>query len=432
MRRKGLLTGMMLVSVAVFLSLVLSVVRASEMDQDAVAVNTAVHTVQDDWEHPGTHVNQTGLDYVALDLDGAVRLRTREGLSETIYAAVRHRDTILDLTDGEMVVGKLIIYNDSVAGWQSQKKHVLIVLSAGMLLQCLLCAAYLWYLERAMIRPFDQLRDFATRVAGGNLDIPLAMDRQNLFGAFTESFDLMRSELKRARLAEAQANESRKELVAKLSHDIRTPVASIRAAAEVGAALTSDARTKENYSQILYKADQISALVNELFSATLEELAQLPVYAVDMESGEVAELLKSADYLHCARIPDLPECLLCADRLRLQQVFDNIFANAYKYAGGGRPSVRDAICRIGVTACREDAFLVVGIEDSGGGVDAKELPLLKEKFWRGSNCGGVEGAGLGLFLSDYFMREMHGELTVANGEHGLLVQVRVPLSGVTD
>lgn len=95
----------------------------------------------------------------------------------------------------------------------------------------------------------------------GNLDLPLEMDRQNLFGAFTESFDLMRSELKKARLAEAKANAEKKELVAKLSHDIKTPVASIKAAAEVGLALSETERMKENYTQIIRKADQINGLI---------------------------------------------------------------------------------------------------------------------------------------------------------------------------
>ena len=60
----------------------------------------------------------------------------------------------------------------------------------------------------------------------------------------------MRSELKKARLAEAKANESKKELVAKLSHDIKTPVASIKAVSEVGIALAGNEKDKGNYGQI--------------------------------------------------------------------------------------------------------------------------------------------------------------------------------------
>ena len=78
---------------------------------------------------------------------------------------------------------------------------------------------------------------------------------------------------------------------------------------------------------------------------------------------------------------------------------------------------------------RESRFLAVAIEDCGGGVDAEELPLLKEKFRRGSNARNREGAGLGLYISDYFMREMGGELLVENGEDGLRVTVVICQSG---
>ncbi len=85
--------------------------------------------------------------------------------------------------------------------------------------------------------------------------------------------------------------------------------------------------------------------------------------------------------------------------------------------------------RIEVIVCRRGAYLSVSIEDYGGGVKEEELPFLKEKFRRGSNQTGVEGAGLGLYISDYFMREMKGELAAANGSHGLVVTVSIPLSG---
>ncbi len=401
--------------------------------QDAVAVNTAVHSVLEDWDRPGTHVNQTNSDYVVLDRAGEVRFRTREGLSETIHEAVVHRDTILGLTKDGNAVGTLIFYNDSADALQAKKKAAVAVLASVIVLQLLTAVWYTLWLERVVIRPFQKLRQFAVRVAGGNLDIPLTMDRHNLFGAFTESFDLMRTELKNARIAEAKANESKKELVAKLSHDIRTPVASIRAVAEVGAARAADRKTGENYIQILHKADQISGLVNNLFTATLEELSQLPVTTAEFDSRELTELLSGADYLHCAEIPAVPDCLLCADRLRLQQVFDNIFANAYKYAGitGQKTEMGESgkNGRIEVIVCRRGAYLSVSIEDYGGGVKEEELPFLKEKFRRGSNQTGVEGAGLGLYISDYFMREMKGELAAANGSHGLVVTVSIPLSG---
>lgn len=419
MKRKTFLTGLLLTFVVEIGALFFYTFRHMDSTQDAVQVNEALHSVQADWDTIEEHENRTGLDYVVLDMDGTVLYKTKAALSESINSAVIHRDTILDVQVDDLIVGRIIIYNSSEQIIQVWKRNIIIVLLFCIFLQGAACTIYFIYLNRTIAVPFQKLKGFAQRIAGGDLDIPLEMDRQNLFGAFTESFDIMRSELKRARMAEAEANESKKELVAKLSHDIKTPVASIKAASEVGMALTDNERLQDNYTQIIHKADQINTLITNLFSATLEELRQLSVTPEDMQSREVKTLLENADYLHRAAIPDIPDCILSADRLRLQQVFDNIFANAYKYAGTD----------IGVVIYKESSRLAVSIEDHGGGVSAEELPLIKEKFKRGSNAKNIEGAGLGLYISDYFMKEMHGELVIENGEKGLKVTVIIPLSG---
>lgn len=421
MKKRIFLVSLLLVFLAEFAVLIIFAGQDTDSLQDAVLVNEAVQSVQMDWDRIECHKNQTGLDYVVIDMDGAVLFGTRRGLSESINEAVIHRDTVLDIRVDDLAVGKIIIYNDTARQLQRRKQEAVFVLLAGMLLQCALCAGYYIYLNRVMIKPFQKLKGFAERIAGGNLDIPLEMDRHNLFGAFTESFDIMRSELKKARKAEAKANADKKELVAKLSHDIKTPVASIKAASEVGAALTENERQKDNYAQIIHKADQINTLITNLFTATLEELKQLTVTPADIESRDIGELLHNADYLRRTVIPDIPECMIYADKLRLQQVFDNIFANSYKYAG----------TNIETAVYMDNSRLAVSIEDYGGGVSGDEVLIIKEKFRRGSNAENIEGAGLGLYISDYFMKEMNGELTVENGKEGLRVTAVISLSGNT-
>ncbi len=393
----------------------------ASLPQDTVAVNEVLKRLEGNWPGLDKTPVYNGLDYVVLDETGRVLCRTAQGLSESVSAATAHRDTILDIRQGEKTVGKLIVYNRADAVYERRKRTLALAVVVIMLLQATAVGGYSAYIRKNVLQPFYKLKDFARRVAGGNLDIPLEMDRQNIFGPFTESFDLMRSELKRARLAEAQANAAKKELVAELSHDIKTPVASITAASEVGLALADSPRLRDNYTQIIRKADQINTLVTNLFTATLEELEQLSVILTDMESGELSQMLENADYLHRSAIPAvtaIPPCLLCADRLRLQQVFDNIYANSYKYAGTD----------IALAIAREGSRLIIAMEDFGGGVSPQELPFLKEKFRRGSNAETVEGAGLGLYISDYFMRKMGGKLSLENGVGGLKVSVEVPLS----
>ena len=419
MKRQAFLIGALIVLIAEIITLTVFAVQTPDFSQDTVAVNEVMQSVTADFNALEQHKNITDLDYVVLDENSNLVYKTKSGLSESVNAAISHRDTILDITINDSVVGKVIIYNDGAQTLQSQKQTAIIVLSVAIAVQGGIFIGYAVYMNFTIIRPFRKLKGFAERVACGNLDIPLEMDRQNLFGAFTESFDIMRSELKKARIAEAQAQQSKNELVAKLSHDIKTPVASIKAVSEVGLAVTDNEKDKANYTQIIGKADQINTLVTNLFTATLEELQQLTVTPTSIDSKQVITMLENADYMHRAAVPDMPECLVYADRLRLQQVLDNIFANSYKYAK------TDII----VTAQKADNYIVIGIEDYGGGVLPEELPVLKEKFKRGSNARNTEGAGLGLYISDYFMREMQGELNIENGEHGLKVTVVLALSG---
>ena len=419
MKKSFVLAALTLCFAAEMAVLLLFTVQGVSSRQDAVAVNEVFHAVQNDWGNMESHCNQTALDYVVLDMEGEVLFRTKSGLSESVNQAVIHRDTILDVYDSGIAEGKLLIYNDTEELLLSGKRTAFLCLEIFMIVQMGVCAWYIAYLERSVLRPFQKMKDFARRVAGGNLDIPLEMDRHNLFGAFTESFDIMRTELKKARKAEAEANIAKKELVAKLSHDIKTPVASIKAVSEVGLAVAANEKDRANYTQIIGKADQINTLVTNLFTATLEELQQLAVAPANIESGRIGTMLENADYLHRATIQGIPECLVYADSLRLQQVFDNIFANSYKYAK----------TEINVTARKTETSVDVVIEDFGGGVLEEELLVIKEKFKRGSNSANTEGAGLGLYISDYFMKEMGGGLNVENGAHGLKVTVTLRLSG---
>ncbi len=420
MKKRLFLVGFILVFVAEITALIIFAVKTPDFAQDTVAVNEVVQSVTQDFNALEGHKNATGLNYVVLDGAGNILYKSKEGLSESVNTAIAHRDTVLDIIVDNAVAGKVIIYNDGAQTLLTQKRTAIAVLAAAITVQCGICAVYAVYLYVTIVKPFKKLKGFAERVAGGNLDIPLQMDRHNLFGAFTESFDIMRSELKRARLAEAQANASKKELVAKLSHDIKTPVSSIKAVSEVGLAVTASERDKDNYNSIISKADQINTLVTNLFTATLEELQQITVTPAYIEGNHVKTMIENADYLRRATVPDMPECLVYADGLRLQQVFDNIFANSYKYAKTD----------IAVTAETDEKHLIISIEDFGGGVREEELPVLKEKFKRGSNAANTEGAGLGLYISDYFMKEMGGGLNIENGTRGFKVTVALSYRGV--
>ncbi|MBD5524674.1 MAG: HAMP domain-containing histidine kinase [Lachnospiraceae bacterium] len=202
------------------------------------------------------------------------------------------------------------------------------VIVFGILL-LLLIYAVLVILYLNYIRPFCILREFAAQVAKGNLELALPIRKNNFFGVFTESFDLMRQELKRARESEYQANISKKELIAELSHDIKTPVATIKATCEVMQVTEQKEDTLRKIGVIAGKAEMIDNLVGNMFHATMEELEVLKVEPIEENSLIIPEMFHDFKYYGQITLEnDIPECLLYFDKLRLQQVLDNIINNS--------------------------------------------------------------------------------------------------------
>lgn len=404
MKRSSFLFAVILTFLA---ELVLCFIFYSKIDtisQDTVLVNEVVKSVDQNYGNESAYSSE--LDYVVLDEQGEVVFKTADGLSGSINDAIKHNDTILDL---EKHPGcKILLNNTSSEQVREYKNGIIFSILALSAVQLILIIVYYHYLRKSIIIPFEKLKDFSVRVAGGNLDVPLEMDRKNIFGSFTESFDIMRHELKKARAAEKKANDDKKEMVAKLSHDIKTPVASIKSTSEIGYEMAKEEKVKDYFNMINIKSDQITVLVDNLFNSSVQDITEIPVSPVGIRSNIVYGLIKNSDYLNKASDFEIPECSVFADKLRLQQSFDNIFMNSYKYADTD----------IDVRSYLEEEYLVIEISDKGPGVSEVELPLLKEKYKRGSGAISKDGAGLGLYLTDYFLTNMDGKLELKNREPG--------------
>jgi signal transduction histidine kinase len=388
---------------------------------DVVAVNDIAKSLSEQWESVGQKelpCLNYGLDYAVLDGRGNLLAATKDIQNYDINIAVKNRDTMVDIMDKDKSVGKLIIFNYTEDTLKRDKKGLFFTLEAILFITAAFSLIYTLYINRIIVRPFHKLKVFAQHVAEGNLDLPLTMDRENMFGAFTESFDLMRDELNKARENERLANQSKKELVASLSHDIKTPVASIKAVSEIMQVKSSDEEEKEQFNTIIEKADQINALITNMFNATLEELQELKVTVTEQSSQLIYGLIKKADYYNQVTISGISECIIVVDLLRLSQVIDNIIQNSYKYAGTS----------IEVTSSIQCRYLEITLKDFGKGVSEEEKPLLFHKFYRAGNSEGKSGAGLGLYISKYLMEKMSGEIECENVEDGFVLRLKLLLA----
>lgn len=397
---------------------------SKEIPTHTTEINRCIIRLGDDWDAVSSRSDELitpdeDFDYAVIDNDSNVLIYTRDDVAKSISSATSNYDIIRDIEKDGVVVGKILVHNPKAELAKQTNTKIAVFVGSLIAVTILVFVFYYLYIKKIVIDPFRKLKSFAVRIAGGNLDTPLEMDKGNAFGAFTESFDIMREELKASHDREEKAVKSRKELVAQLSHDIKTPVASIKAMTDV-MSLTATDETKDTIAAISAKADQIDELISNLFHATLEELEQLEVKPEDVNSTDIVKIIKDADYLGKIKKLDIKEAVVYADKLRLNQVVSNIIFNSYKYA--------NTDISVNGKFDSENKYLLIEIADKGPGVPEDELEIITQKFKRGSNAGNNDGSGLGLYISDYLMKKMDGRLTPKNIEGGFAVELALKIS----
>ncbi|MGN0603503.1 MAG: ATP-binding protein [Oscillospiraceae bacterium] len=285
------------------------------------------------------------------------------------------------------------------------------------------CAVIFGYVYFAILRPFEKLKSFAEKISQGNFDIPLDYERSNYFGEFTWAFDSMRREIKKARSCEREAIENNKTVIATLSHDIKTPVASIRAYAEgLEANLDCTPEKRKKYiSVIMKKCDEVSKLTNDLFLHSLSDMDKLKISPERFElcgfiENAVTELTAEHNDVHFKK-PDFT-AVVNADKNRLMQITENLIGNARKYAKTD----------IEIFITLSDGNVLIHFRDFGNGIPDEDMPFIFDKFYRGKNCGSEQGSGLGLYIVKYIMEQMHGNILLHNHNDGLEAIVIMPIS----
>ena len=397
---------------------------------DATAVNRLIASVEKNWDDISMKQEEQvpsegSLDYTVIGMDGQVYIYSKTDMAQTISAATGHYDIIRDIETEDGIVGRMIIHNPTTDNEMARNRNTAIIIGAMFAAMLMIMLMYFIYISRSVVGPFAGMKSFAQRIASGNLDTPLEMDKGHIFGEFTEAFDIMREELKASREREEAAVKSRKELVAQLSHDIKTPVASIKAMADVMSLTAKDDMERETISAINGKADQIDKLISNLFHATLEELEQLDVNTEEISTKDIAKMISEADYLKKVASPEIKDAVIIGDSVRLNQVISNIIYNSYKYAATDITVTSRFEKQESAESGTDKSYLVIEIADKGGGVPEGELDLIMEKFKRGSNSEGKDGAGLGLYISKYLMEKMDGGLSCYNNGEGLTAALRV-------
>ena len=248
----------------------------------------------------------------------------------------------------------------------------------------------------------------------------------------------MREELKASKQREIEADNAKRQLMAELSHDLKTPVATIRATCEVLQMQIAMAKKKEEgtvpeyikgleekIGYITNKAEVINELMQTVLHAAIDDLKEVTIKPVEEESMVIEDLFMSlTEYGKIVLDDHIPECLVYMDKLRMEQVIDNIVGNSYKYAGTDIHVSFDETDDIPGPDGKNQRFIKVIIRDEGPGVPEDDLPMIVEKYYRGGNSKEKSGYGLGMYLVNLYMERQGGGMEYYN-DKGFVVELMV-------
>jgi len=275
------------------------------------------------------------------------------------------------------------------------------------------------------------LRVTADRLAAGDLSARAGEIRAGPeIEALAHALDRMAERVQLAQEHERAAERTRRDLISAVSHDLRTPLASLRAMVEAlddGIVVRPD-EVRRYAAEMRRSTEQLVSLVNDLF-----ELSQLDAGAIAAETRRASLADVVFDAIDAVEPDAARKRLLVTTDLggaedtpcspRLTRVLQNLLSNAVRHT----PS--DGSVR--VTAARANGRLALAVEDTGEGIPAQDLPRVFEPFFRADPARSGAGAGLGLALAKRIVDALGGEIRAeSRPEAGSRFAVELPIPRV--
>lgn len=318
---------------------------------------------------------------------------------------------------GAGLIGSFLLLGMVLAGAQAMfiSGHDLSLLLTMLLFAALLAVGFSVYGAAPLARRIAELRRGTARLSGGDLETEVPVDGHDELAALAGDFNKMARELRESAAREREMERSRRNLVAAVSHDLRTPIASARALIEaVADGVAEDPAAEARYlTSARGELEKLGRLVDDLF-----ELSRIDagVLRLELEEASLRDLASDALASFKARAENKGVSLVgevssgvdpvLANPPRLQRVLYNLLGNALRHTPSGG--------EIRLRAEPGDGFVRVEVSDTGEGIAPEELPRIFEHSYRGEKsrtfAGDDSGAGLGLAIARGLIEAHGGEI----------------------
>ncbi|MDR0857446.1 MAG: HAMP domain-containing protein [Oscillospiraceae bacterium] len=391
---------------------------------------------------------------------GEVLART-SGVGDTIPITLNILEAILgregfevdrfqEYVDVAMPIGEYIIYvwDDKYEIYERMRENRTAVIQGALvsLILTFLGGLYIYYVK--FIRPLKNLGAGMNRFKTGELTIPLKPEGNNEVSDLVPIFNDLMENVRKSQ-AEKEAEQERKEaehlrteqqqrdFVADVSHELKTPITSVRSYAETLVAEDDelDPETRKYFlNVILNESDRMTKLVQDLLVLFKFDAGEIPFSFETFDLTEAVRRVYEAMALEAEKhglsvtLDCGTEPLLCyGDRDRIEQVLMNVVSNAVRYTPEGG--------RIEISAYSGMSTLVAAVRDSGIGIPESDMPRLFDRFYRvdKARARANGGSGLGLAIAKEIVERHKGTIEIESEVGvGTTMRVRLPAASAID
>lgn len=265
----------------------------------------------------------------------------------------------------------------------------------------------LFYLKRKLIIPFGRMSALPHELAKGHINSEISEEKY--LGDFMRAVGRLKDTLAVTKKRELELAKEKKLLLLSLSHDIKTPLNTIKLYEKALTEQIYETDEERHYalSQIGKKVQEIEQYVEKIMETSREEILHIKVESNEFYLSDLMDKFLGVYKEKCSlRMVDLKveaydNCLLKGDLERSLEVLENIFENAFKYGDGGS---------IQISFSQEEYCSLIRIYNTGSIVTDNDINHIFESFFRGTNSTHQQGNGLGLYICREIMRKMGGQI----------------------
>ena len=362
-------------------------------------------------------VSNTLMVLVSLLIFFVINLFIIKGYSETVETEIK--------ASAAQVMDKVALER-FVLDWTVERGDFLLFLALDgalcVLVLVLTGQVFTKNLSRHIMEPLDALQEGARRVQENNMTEEILYQGDAEFETVCRSFN----EMQRHILAEQEKNrkyeKARTEMVAGISHDLRTPLTAIRGSLKgILDGVAASPEQQERFLQAAYRrTGEMETLLNQLFYFSKLETGNMPL---SLRRIEIAAFLEG--YVQAKQGEEIRldtqgiRAEVLADAEQLLRVLDNLLENSRKYS-------EKTPLEISITLSRTETSIGICFQDNGVGVAAEQLPHIFEEFYRAdASRNKKEGNGLGLYIVKSLITQMNGTVSAENAD-GLAICIELP------